>query len=321
MSLELVDYMKSEARLHDFSEQWDIFISAFNGASRVRDVFDRVQALRKVWVALPEYRYESSECPAGECLHMLTGANETEIANAVLTHLGITAGLSARVCIDMTGFMRSHILAIVHCMSTLGVARYYMMYTEPERYIKKEHTPFSGEDVSCVRQVVGYEGVHEDDVSHDVLLLGMGYDDGLVSRVVGDKDGARVFRLMSLPSLSADMYQESIIRLDRTGVISVDDSDDWVAFAPANDPFVVAAELSAIVSRIRGRSGITNLYLCPLSTKVQALGFALYYLRELQGASASIIFPFAETYERETSSGVGKTWIYEIESGDAGLDR
>jgi hypothetical protein len=149
----------------------------------------------------------------------------------------------------------------------------------------------------------------------------MGYDDGLVSRVAADKEGARLVRLMSLPSLSADMYQESVLRLDRTGVMSPSDSNEWIFFAPANDPFVVASELSDLVQRLEMRGTITNLYLCPLATKVQALGFALFYMTELRDTASSVIFPFAETYERETSTGIGKTWLYEIESIGATLDR
>lgn len=321
MKLDCLNYMKSEARLSDLSENWDIFISAFNGSARVQSAFSAARAVRKLWVALPEYGYEISECPAVDCLCIAAGSNEAEVAEEISMHAGISLGTSAKICVDMTGFMRPHILSIVRLFADLGIARYYMMYTEPDQYIRKEHTPFSGEDVTCVRQVIGYEGVHNDDVSRDFMILGMGYDDGLVSRVVGDKDGARIIRLMSLPSLSADMYQESILRLDRTGVVSASDSDDWVIFAPANDPFVVAAELGEVASKVRARSDITNLYLCPLATKVQALGFALFYLTELSNTSSSIIFPFSDSYERETTLGVGKTWLYEIEIAAGGLDR
>ena len=59
--------------------------------------------------------------------------------------------------------------------------------------------------------------------------------------------------------------------------------------------------------------GMSNLYLSPLATKPQALGFALYYLCELAGSAASIIFPFAESYSPETSIGWGRTSLYRLE--------
>ena len=84
-------------------------------------------------------------------------------------------------------------------------------------------------------------------------------------------------------------------------------------FAPANDPFITAATLSEIV-RLRERHGpITNLYLSPLATKPQALGFALYYLAECVGKNASILFPISTRYERETSTGLSRVWKYTVQ--------
>ena len=52
--------------------------------------------------------------------------------------------------------------------------------------------------------------------------------------------------------------------------------------------------------------------LCSLATKVQALGFGLFYLTEMETAAASIILPSIESYSRETSTGVGRSWLYPI---------
>jgi hypothetical protein len=51
----------------------------------------------------------------------------------------------------------------------------------------------------------------------------------------------------------------------------------------------------------------------PLATKAQALGFAYYYLCECVGTAASVIFPYAEFYSRETSVGLSRVWLYEFE--------
>ena len=58
---------------------------------------------------------------------------------------------------------------------------------------------------------------------------------------------------------------------------------------------------------------ISNLYLAPLATKPQALGFALFYIKELEGMPASIILPINKSYARETGSGVGNVWRYKIQ--------
>src|SRR5580658_4376694 len=43
-------------------------------------------------------------------------------------------------------------------------------------------------------------------------------------------------------------------------------------------------------------------YLSPLATKPQVLGFALYYLTECRNTAASLIFPFCQAYDQETST-------------------
>ena len=43
------------------------------------------------------------------------------------------------------------------------------------------------------------------------------------------------------------------------------------------------------------------------------LGFAVYYLRELQDTTVSIIYPFAEGYQRLTTDGFLRTWQFQIE--------
>jgi hypothetical protein len=209
--------------------------------------------------------------------------------------------------------MRPQILYLIRYLSAEAATSISLLYTEPEHYALKENTRFSDEAVEAVRQVLGFEGIHEDDMSNDVLIVGVGYDHALVSHVIDDRDSAKVIRLLSLPSLSADMYQESILRLDRTEQAGGENFEHEDFFAPANDPFVVAAELSGKCAELRRRGRIGNLYLCPLATKPQALGFALFYLAELSDSPASIIFPFARSYSRETSKGVGRTWCYEVQ--------
>ena len=84
-------------------------------------------------------------------------------------------------------------------------------------------------------------------------------------------------------------------------------------FAPANDPFVTAAVLQEIVKGLVTRNRLTNLYLSPLATKPQVLGFGLFYLTEWRNAPASLIFPFCQTYERETSAGIARIWKYTVD--------
>jgi hypothetical protein len=261
---------------------------------------------------LPEYRYEAHEHPKNARVHAYDSPNEAEVVVDFLEkQIGSSPLVNGKVCIDITGFMRPHILFLVKHLVSMGVRSFDMMYTEPERYGRKDRTTFAN-DVLDVRQVSGYEGIHVLDVKRDILVIGVGYDDALMSRVANEKVGARQIQLLSLPSLSADMYQESILRLDKTDLLDGASHDDRQFFAPANDPFVIAHELSRMLAKLRSKGPIDNIYLSPLATKPQALGFALFYLSELSGTASSIIFPFSKSYERETSNGLGRTWVYEI---------
>jgi hypothetical protein len=111
------------------------------------------------------------------------------------------------------------------------------------------------------------------------------------------------------------MYQQSVLRsrLAAEELSDPDFSDTNRSFAPANDPFGTAAVLSEIVAQRRMERGITNLYLSPLGTKPQVIGFGLYHIFECPNAEASITFPFSRGYSPETGQGVSRTWIYTIE--------
>ena len=127
-----------------------------------------------------------------------------------------------------------------------------------------------------------------------------------------DKESARLIQLQCFPSLSADMYNESLLRLDRLSISSHGRVDEQLFFAAANDPFVTAAVLSGAVKAVRRAQPLTNLYLSPLATKPQVLGFGLYYLKECMGTATSIIYPFSALHSRGSSTGTGRTWVYPI---------
>lgn len=292
-------------------DEWDIFVSAYNENNRVRSTFEWVKAKRKVWWVLPEYQYLKDELSKidGEVVEFET-TYEADLIKSGLS--GLLKDKSASICIDITGLMRQHIFFLMKFMKDRGVRRYTLLYTEPEHYARKADTTFALDEVSLVRQVAGYEGQHSTDTSNDVLILGGGYDHPLVAHVILSREKARLVQLHSFPSLSADMYHEALLRLDRVGG-TADVAEDQTYFSSANDPFVTAATLSDACQTLHAKQPISNLYLSSLATKPQAVGFALFYLRELEGTASSVIFPVINRYFRETGKGLGRTWIYPIE--------
>jgi hypothetical protein len=289
----------------------EIFISAYNETARVNTVFSAVAAPTKLWWILPEYNYSAAEVVSLPDHVILTEHDEADLVMAGLVPIRTSLEAGSRLCVDITGFMRSHVLFLMKYLRDIGIRAFDVLYTEPLHYYRKADTTFS-ERISIVRQVQGFEGAHQSDVSNDVLVLGVGYDDVPMARAILHKDNARLVQLHSLPSLSADMYHESLLRLDRVSSVSVRPNDEAVYFASANDPFVTAATLSRAWREMNARRPVTNLYLCPLATKAQALGFGLFFLSELESAPASVILPVIESYSRATSTGVGRSWLYPI---------
>jgi hypothetical protein len=293
---------------------WDLFLSAFNNSGRVQRVFDHADASEKHWIVHPEYQYNESEHPTSGKVFASSYHNE---ADSFLEYFARTAPdlPTCRICVDITGFMRPHLLFLLYFLSRNGVARCDVIYSEPGHYREKEKTVFSDGPVIGVRQVAGYEGSHAPESARDVLVIGSGYDLDLMRAVAEDKDNARKLQVFGLPSLRPEMYQENLLQANRVSEAIGHGPGNLPGnfFAPASDPFVTASVLSELVARERQARGISNLYLCPTGTKAQALGFGLFYLNECVAGPVSLIFPFREGYARETSSGIGRVWKYVIE--------
>jgi hypothetical protein len=291
---------------------WDLFISAFNTTERVGFVFNKVPAKEKHWLVHNEYRFLNDEHPSGD--FFISDANNEadfilEYADRKLSQVDLA---HAKLCIDLTGFMRPHMMFLVKYLVERGATVIDAIYSEPSYYSRKERTQFAQGSVTSVRQVAGFEGLINNDNSCDLLIVGAGYETALIAEVAEDKDKARKAVVLGLPSLSADMYQQNAL-LTQRAADALGESLTGKHFAPANDPFVTASVLSDIVDRERKLSGISNLYLSPLATKAQALGFTLFFLGECNNSNASIIFPFSTHYGRETSKGIARVWKYRLE--------
>jgi hypothetical protein len=292
---------------------WDLFISAYNESERVRTVFDLALARSKHWLVHSEYAFDESELPSGDVYIPPVGNDEAEFLRGYFDWSAVDVG-SLHVCVDATGWMRPHLMLLLRFLMERGVRRFDVLYAEPDQYAQKEKTTFAS-NPHVVRPVLGFEGLNNPDTSRDLLVIGAGYDDALISHAAEHKRAARKVQMFGFPPLRPDMYQENLLRA-RKAAEAVGEYGTSAAgriVAPANDPFVVAEVLKSAVERERESQGITNLYLCPLATKPQALGFALYYLYECVDSATTIIFPFAERYSRETSIGLSNVTRYTVE--------
>ncbi len=290
------------------SNHWDYYISAFTSADRVQEIFASVQATCKHWLVFPEYQYSHMEYPKGndgEEVFPLSGSSESEVIGAYIKEV-MSEIKGKNICIDITGFIRPHMMFFLKCLKLNGIKKFDVLYAAPKWYQKRELTEFSNK-VLEVRLVHGYEGIQEFNNERDLLIVGSGYDDQLISAVTNKKSSIRnKVQIFGLPSLSPIMYQENRLSAHR---VSEDIRESEFYFAPAYNPFATAEIIKEIVEQ----NLPTNLYLCPLATKPQILGFVLYYLLERENTATSIIHPFYESYSKQTSEGVGRIWKYTIE--------
>jgi hypothetical protein len=311
--LDYTIFYKTEMPIEsDWSdENWDLFISAYSPTERVRVTFDKANAEKKHWLIFPEYDYKKSEYPDGNLFYSET-INEAEYIAEYWEFVKSVMEISGiRICIDITGFIRPYLIFLIKWLKETGINKFDVIYSEPIQYSKREETLFSDEIVTEVRQVAGFEGAHITDTSNDVLIIGVGYEDHLISHAAENKANARKIQIFGFPSLRADMYQENVLKAQKAEEAVGGETKNY--FAPANDPFVTANVLKGIVDDLVSHDCLTNLYLCPVATKPQLLGFALYYLTECQEIPASIILPFSSSYSKDTSSGILRIWKYTIE--------
>jgi hypothetical protein len=304
---------------------YDIFISAYNDSKRVKEVFNEVNAANKHWILFPEYRYKKSEEPAlntaeEKIFTFDDTLTEAGIIRKYIVDSGIETALlsSSKICVDITGFIRPHLVFLIRYFSTIGVGNVDFIYTDPVKYEKGAQTDFSF-DYTHVRQIDGCQGSHNPETTNDFLIIGAGYDHLRIMDVSKNKDNTKKVQLFGFPSLQPDMYQENILKAYKAAEETVSKGEeifvdeDNTIFAPANDPFVTANIIRDFVNKQQTKNKITNLYFCPLSTKAQTLGIALYFITECIGTATSIIFPICSRYSRETSEGISKIWRYTVE--------
>jgi len=268
-------YYQAYSSPNDLSD-YDIFISAYNSSERVKSVFSNINASKKLWLIHPEYLFNDLELPKDGIIVKPEERSESIQVRTLLNNINNIT--EVKLCIDITGFMRHVLIFLVASLKKMGVKKFTAIYSEPMTYSNDENTEFSTTTSPIVRSIQGISA-DIDPSYQDHLIINVGYDHKIISQVSTYKDSATVYPLFSFPSLSADMYQQSAFRASSSGDITK--KDDWFInrkFAPANNPFATAQIISELIHSIDAvNDSKNNIYLAPLSTKAQTLGFAIYW--------------------------------------------
>lgn len=287
-------------------EEYDYFFSGYDECERTKTIFKSAKGKKKIWIIFPHYNISlPSEFDSSE-VYQCKFYNEDEAFIELFKNNSIDS--NTKICIDITGFIRPHLIFFIVSLYRLGVKKIDFLYSEPRHYKNAEETTFSG-FIDNVRLIPGcFSSSTDSDTENNLLIITAGYDDKLIATVCREKSKIKKkFCILGFPSLQPDFYQESILKMD-----NVKDSIGPVqkSFSPAFDPFVTAQAIDNIVERETGHS---NVYLSPLSTKPQTLGIALYYLWNFRTKSVNILFPYSKIYNVKTAIGIKKTWKYTFE--------
>ena len=298
---------------------FDIFFSSYNKSDRLKSTYEGIRASRKIWIIHHEYNFSDNDLPKGQeyFLFKKEFSESQNIRSFFSEILGDeTKKLEdTRIAIDCTGMMRPDLLFLMlYLKAIIKKNKFDIFYSEPKRYIDSEETKFSTDTTGRVKVVEGFDRSSSRDHSNDLLIIASGFDDVLIAEVAEARKSARKIQIIGFPSLQADMYQQNILRASKATEVDDEDSNK-VYFSPASDPFETANTLCRIVSDEENKKPITNLYLSPLSTKSQTVGFALFYINEciLSDRDASIIIPETTGYSEKTSEGIDHIWQYTIE--------
>lgn len=317
-------FYKKELPLNeDWDYYCDIYISAYNKSDRCKFVNQKIKAGKKYSFVLPEYNFLDSEIPNNDNSLTYFYASQDSEMNMINKFYSNISPISCfeKICLDITGFMRPQFIYLIKFLNELGLKNIDVIYSEPSDYIEKENTKFSDGSLNNIRQINGFEGNHFVGNTNELLIIGSGYDHKLITGVCDYKKKAEVVQLYGFPSLKADMIQQNILRAhkayyDIRNPKHEEEDSFWdrknVFYAPANDPFITANTLKEIISSWDTIERL-NIYLSPISSKPQALGFAIYYLWECKDKPISLLYPFSKRYNPSTTTGISKVWLYTLE--------
>lgn len=289
--------------------RYDIFLSAFDNCNRTKEIFNRVKSIQKRWFIFPQYKGIKNEELPIENVYNNNCLSESEYFESFIQEFIDNDYKTKSICIDITGFIRPHLIYLMKLLSHLDVHQVELLYTEPIHYKEADETKFSGY-IDGIQNVEGCSSINNNpDTDNDLLIICAGYDDDLIAKIAQNKGHCqKKYYILGFPSLQPDMYQESILKMENAKQSTGEFKK--IKFAPAFDPFVTAQIINEIIEE---NPNSTNIYLSPLSTKPQTIGMALFYIMNFDKLPISIVFPYSKTYSSKHAEGIKRTWKYIIE--------
>ena len=192
----------------DCGEGYNFFFSAYDGCERTITIFDKIKSEEKIWIDFPHYENNFN----GENVYHCNSHCEDECFIDLFSKIKLET--NSRICVDITGFIRPHLIFFTKLLHRLGIKQIDFLYSEPQHYNNAEDTTFSG----YIDEVKLIEGCGSPiiipNTDNDLLIISAGYDDNIIQRVLQFKSKIKKkYFLIGFPSLQPDMYQENILKI------------------------------------------------------------------------------------------------------------
>lgn len=299
--MEYEDFYRKNIKETITDQVCDIFISAYNSSDRISYVCDNVAADEKKYLLFDEYGFDNINHP----YEKISNNNDLIIFFSALD-------TNKTILIDITGFIRPYLIFLIRILKENQFKEVGFIYSEPNKYIKAEDTDFSmGElDVKPIDGFAYESGIISNE--NKILIVGAGFDIGLFSASINKYNINNKKLLIGFPSLRPDMYQQNLLKIHELEKYTTQD----FIYAPASNPFITAQTIDKAVKDFKKNRSTqkAGIYLAPLSTKAQVLGFALYAIKNSSHENEiTIFFPHSTKYSKETSEGIARVWKYKID--------
>jgi hypothetical protein len=295
----------SEGNLSNL-DSYDFFLSAYDKCERTLKTYENVKSAKKIWFIFPHYKINIQDYPKENVYERIEFKEDDFFLKFIEDK---TINIGSNICIDITGFIRPHLIYLLKYISFLGIKKIDLLYSEPTQYKHADETTFSG-FIDSIDPISGCSSANiNPNTDNDLLIISAGYDDDLIAKVARNKSHCKKrFYILGFPSIQPDMYQESILKMENAKE-SIGENKQ-IRFAPAFDPFITAQVIDQIINE---NPDSTNIYLSPLSTKPQTIGMALYFMWNYNKHPLNIIFPYSKKYHTKLAIGIKRTWRYTFE--------
>lgn len=303
--MEYEDFYRKNIKDTISDYECDIFISAYNHSDRIESVYNKIKAEQKEYLLFDEYSINSIE------------SSHTNIKNNKdLREYFKGINVDKNIVIDITGFIRPYLIYLIKILKHNKFKEISFIYSEPIKYKKAEDTAFSSGEIK-IEVIDGFANETGTILEKNkILIIGAGFDLDLFNACIEKYNFKHNQKkiLIGFPSLRPDMYQQNMLKIHELEKYSPND----FVYAPAHNPFITAQTIDNTVKQFKEKQYIENsgagIYLTPLSTKAQVLGFALYAVKnDITDDEVTIFFPYSKKYSQETSEGIARIWMYKID--------